>query len=302
MAIPKVAIIIVNWNGLKDTHECLDTVKKISYSNYEVVVVDNGSEKYDADILEKIFKDEIIIIRSRENLGFAGGNNIGMRYALERGAEYILLLNNDTAVDKNFLSEMVDAASADKNIGMVGPKIYFYSDLNRIWFAGGKINRLLTKGEMVGYGQIDKGQYDTAKETDFITGCCLLVKKQVIEKIGFLPEEYFLYYEDTDWCLNARRNGFKCVYAPKAEIWHKASVGLGLGSPAYIYYNIRNGLLLAKRNASAGLMAIVYLDSIWRIVKQIFKYIFIPSKRAWAKFIFKGIEDFYLGRTGKYIM
>lgn len=300
--MPKVAIIIVNWNGLKDTHECLDTVRKISYSNYEIIVVDNGSEKYDADILEKMFGTEIIIIRSRENLGFAGGNNLGIRCALDRGAEYVLLLNNDTVVDKNFLSEMVNVAGSDKNIGMVGAKIFFYSELNRIWFAGGKINRLLTKGEMVGYNQIDKGQYDTIRETDFITGCCLLVKKEVIEKIGLLPEEYFLYFEDTDWCLNARRNGYKCVYAPKAEIWHKASVGLGLGSPTYIYYNIRNGLLLAKRNAPFLIMAIVYMDSFWRIVKQIFKYFFIPSKRTWAKFVFKGIEDFYLGRTGKYIM
>lgn len=302
MTIPKVAIIIVNWNGLKDTHECLDTVKKLNYSNYEIIVVDNGSEKYDADILEKMFGAEIGIIRSRENLGFAGGNNLGIRYALDHGAEYVLLLNNDTVVDKNFLSEMVDVAGSDKNIGMVGAKIFFYSELNRIWFAGGKINWLLTKGEMVGYNQIDKGQYDAIRETDFITGCCLLVKKEVIEKIGLLPEEYFVYYEDTDWCLNARRNGYKCVYAPKAEIWHKASVGLGLGSPTYIYYNIRNGLILAKRNASFPIMVIVYADSVWRIIKQIFKYIFIPSKRTWAKFVFKGIEDFYLGRTGKYII
>ncbi len=299
MDYPKVAIIIVNWNGLKDTIECIESVKKIDYPDYEIIVIDNGSEKFDADILEKKFSSEIGIIRNKENLGFAGGNNIGIRYALENGADFVLLLNNDTVVDKGFLSEMIRVASLDNRIGAVGPKIYFYSEINKIWFAGGKINKILTKGEMIGYGEIDQGRYDTEKETDFITGCCLLVKREVFEKIGLLSEEYFVYYEDTDWCLRARKSGFKCVYAPKAEIWHKASIGLGLGSPAYIYYNIRNGLLMAERNGSMPVKTIAYLDSCGRMVKQVIKYIFFPSKRVWAKYIFKGIEDFYLGKTGK---
>lgn len=284
---------------MNDTIECLESFKKVTYPNYELVIIDNASRGNDADVLNEKYKGSIRLIRNSENLGFAGGNNVGIKDALDRGTEYILLLNNDTIVDKDFITEMVKVAETSKQIGMVGSKIYLYSDPKRIWSAGGKINSILTKGEMVGYNEPDNGQYGEVKEQDFMSGCCLLVKKEVIVKIGGLPEEYFLYYEDTDWCLKARRSGFKCVYAPLAKIWHKASVGLGEGSPTYIYYHIRNGLLMAKRNGSALVIATIYAESFLRIIKQIFKYLFIPSKRTWAKYILVGIKDFYLGKTGR---
>lgn len=292
---PKVFIIILNWNNWPDTLECLESLKNNDYPNYQVVIIDNGSREKPT-----VPDSKVKIIYNKENLGFSGGNNIGIKYALEKGADYILLLNNDTIVAKDFLSEMIKVTEKDKKIGMIGPKIYFYGDKNRIWFAGGQVNWLYNQGQMRGYNKIDKGQYDSPEETDYITGCCLLIKKKVIEKIGLMSKDYFLYYEDTDWSLKVQQAGFKCLFVPRAKIWHKGSKSSLEGSPSYIYYHIRNGLILAQRYAPWYIKPLVHLDVGWRIKKQILKIIFLAKKRTWAKYILLGIKDFYLGKRGKY--
>jgi len=291
----KVFIIILNWNNWPDVLECLESLKDNDYPNYQVVIVDNGSK-----IRPELPSSDIKIIYNQENLGFSGGNNVGIKYALENNADYVLLLNDDTVVSRDFLSKLVEIGESNENIGLIGPKIYFYENKNKIWSAGGKINWLYNKGEMIGHNQEDNGQYDSpkVKETEFLTGCCVLVKKQAIEKIGLMPEEYFLYYEDTDWSLKARKNGFKCVFIPDAQIWHKGSQSSISGSPSYIYYHIRNGLIMAQKYAPWHIKPIVYLDSFWRIIKQLIKIVFMPKKRIWAKHILLGIKDFYFNKTG----
>ena len=293
---PRVFIIILNWNNWLDTFECLESLKNNDYLNYEVVIVDNGSDEKPQSP-----NPDIKIIYNKENLGFSEGNNVGIKYALEHGADYVLLLNNDTVVSNDFLSKLVKAAESNEEIGMVGSKIYFYDQKDRIWFAGGKVNWLYNKGEMRGYNEIDKGQYDLPEiqETDYLTGCCILVKKNVIEKIGLLPEEYFLYYEDTDWSFSAQKAGFKTVFVPDSKIWHKGSKSSQEFSIPYIYYHIRNGLIFAKKYAPWYIKPIIHLDIVWRIIKQFIK-LFIPSKRTWVKPILLGIKDFYLNKKGKY--
>jgi len=311
MSTPKVSIIILNWNGWQDTLECLDSLAKIDYPNYEIIVVDNGSIDESLAKLKvqneklKIANQNFKIIENKENLGFAGGNNVGIKYALKNGADYILLLNNDTLVEPDFLSELVKIGENDKKIGLIGPKIYFYlSDKPpRVWFAGGKINWLKTRGSHLKYGQADE-EYKilgslSHQKTDYLTGCCLLIKVEVIEKIGVLSEDYFLYYEDTDYCLRAQESGWQCVYAPYAAIWHKISQSSKELSPAYIYYHARNGLMLAKKHDSFGKIILVYLFGLYLALKQIIKYIFMPPKRQWAKMVLLGIFDFYKGKTGK---
>ncbi len=309
MSTPKVSIIILNWNGWQDTLECLDSLAKIDYPNYEVIAVDNGSKNDSVSRIKNYFdKNKIhnyrfIILDS--NLGFSGGNNVGIKYALKNGADYILLLNNDTLVEPDFLSELVKIGESDKKIGLIGPKIYFYlSDKPpRVWFAGGKINWLKTRGSHLNYNQIDE-EYKilgsrSHQKTDYLTGCCLLIKREVIEKIGVLSEDYFLYYEDTDYCLRAQESGWQCAYAPGARIWHKISQSSKELSPAYIYYHTRNGLMLAKKHNSFGKIILVYLFGLYLALKQIIKYIFMPQKRQWAKMVLLGIFDFYKGKTGK---
>ncbi len=295
--LPKVFIIILNWNNWPDTSACLESLRNNDYLNKEVIVVDNGSqEKFSIPDLPFPVK----LIKNQENLGFSGGNNVGIKYALEQKADYLLLLNNDTIVSPDFLNKLVAVGEKDEMIGFLGPKIYFYQEKNKIWFAGGKINWLFNKGTMNGWNEIDEGQYDNQLETDYLTGCCLLVKRKVIEEIGLMPEEYFLYYEDTDWSLKAKKAGFKCIFVPQAHIWHKGSATSQEGSPSYIYYHVRNGLMLARKFAPWYVKPFVHLDAIWRIKKQIIKWFFIPQKRKWARYILKGIKDFYLKKKGKY--
>lgn len=293
---PKVFIIILNWNAWPDTLECLASLKNNDYPNYQVVIVDNGSKERPSAP-----GPEVKMIYNQTNLGFSKGNNVGIRYALEQGADYILLLNDDTIVDKSFLTKLVEAGESNKEFGLIGPKIYFYDQKNRIWSAGGKVNWLYNKGEMRGFNEIDEGQHDSPaiQETEYLTACSVLAKRQVIEKIGLLSEDYFLYYEDTDWSLRARRAGFKCVFVPGAKIWHKGSKSSVEGSVSYIYYHVRNGLIFAQKFAPWYIKPFVHLDVLWRIKKQIIKLIFLPKKRAWAKAILLGIKDFYLGKRGK---
>jgi len=293
---PKVFIIILNWKNWPDVLECLESIKNNDYPNYQVVIVDNDSEEKPQPP-----SPEIKIVYNEENLGFSGGNNVGIKYALENNADYVLLLNDDTIVDQNFLSKLVEAGESDKSFGMIGPKVYFYDEPNRLWDSGGKINWLYNKGTMRGYNEIDKGQYDSPpiQETEYINGCCLLVKKEVINQIGLMAEDYVAYYEDADWSTRARQAGYKCIFVPQSEIWHKGSKSTIPNSPLYIYYHVRNGLVFSSRFAPIYIKPLVHLDVLWRILKQIIK-LFIPKKKAWVKPILLGIKDFYLGKRGKY--
>lgn len=249
MSWPEVTVVILNWNGLEDTLECLESLRKITYPNYKVVVIDNGSKGNDAQILEEKFGNFIHLIRNEINIGFAGGNNIGIQWALNRDTNHVLLLNNDTVVDPRFLKELVRAAESDQRIGIVGPKIYYYYWPNRIYSAGGKINFWTGKAPTTGARQIDDGTFDSTKEVDYTSGCALLIKEETIRKIGFLNDMYFAYYEETEWCVKARRQGYKVVYVPKAKIWHKTPRGARKLSELRLYYMTRNRFLFMKRNA-----------------------------------------------------
>ncbi len=293
---PKVFIIILNWKNWPDLKECLESVKNNDYPNYRVIIVDNDSKEK-----PNISDPEIKIIYNKENLGFSGGNNVGIKYALENNADYVLLLNDDTVVEQDFLTELIKATESAPEIGLAGSKIYYHEDRNKIWSAGGKINWFYNKGTLRGWGKNDQGQYDNPaiQETPHLTGCCLLVKRETIKKIGLLSEDYFLYYEDTDWCFRARKAGYKCIFVPKSKIWHKISRSAVAESSTYIYYHVRNGLIFSSKFAPIYIKPFVHLDVLWRILKQIIKLL-IPNKRAWVKPILLGIKDFYLKRYGKY--
>ena len=320
---PKVAIIIVNWNGWRDTKECLESLQSVAYPNFSVYVVDNGStdESYERLIDCQPPTTNHQLIRSETNRGFAGGNNIGIKKALADGAEYILLLNNDTLTQQptttDFLTELVKAAGSDSRIGIIGPKIYFAQETRgenfesrisnldserKIWFGAGKLNWLRTRGYHLNYEVIDENTSPDSKfqilNSDYITGCCLLIKKSVIECIGLLSEDYFLYYEDVDWCLRAKKARYRIAYLPSAHIWHKVSRSAKAGSASYVYYHVRNGLMLAWRHGDTLRRAVLTLFTLWTIAKQCIKLL-IPAKRMWAIAALKGVRDFIFGVTGK---
>lgn len=219
--LPKVHIIVLNWNGIEDTINCLESLKRITYANHEVIVVDNASEGDDVKVLKEGYSDYISIIENEQNLGYAEGNNTGIRVALEHGADYVLVLNNDTVVDPDFLSYLVEFAEKDPKAGVMGPKVFYMDRPDILYYTGSRVRWFTGLPQPRGKGKRDKGQFDVPSYTDAITGSCMLIKREVLEKIGLLPTDYFLQWEDVDFSTNARRNGFKCLYVPKAKIWHK---------------------------------------------------------------------------------
>lgn len=267
----KASVIILNYNGWKDTVFCLETLGRLQITNYklQIIIVDNASEDKSVKKIKKWISSlenfpPVELVELRKNLGFSGGSNIGIRFALEDKSDYILLLNNDTLVDSEFLKRLVKTANSDKEIGIVAPKIYFargyefyaerYKENEKgrvFWYAGGEIDWKNMYAEHRGVDEVDKGQYNRRQETDFASGCCMLIKREVIENIGFLDEQLYLYLEDVDFCLRARQAGYKIVYEPRAVIWHKNASSSGKpGSKLHQYYQTRNKLIVGIRYAS----------------------------------------------------
>lgn len=243
---PGVTIIIINWNGYADTLACLASLRGLEYPAYDIVVVDNGSSDGSVAAIRAGFP-EVKLIETGANLGYVGGNNVGLEYAAKTGANYALLLNNDTEVTPDFLSLLVEAAETDPQVGIVGPIIYYFDQPDVIWSAGGEINWQQGLTRMVGLNEVDRGQFGLApRPVDFVTGCALLIKLAVVQQVGLLDPRFFAYYEETEWCVRVIRAGFKILQAPQAKIWHKISPVAREASPQVHYYMTRNRLLFLK--------------------------------------------------------
>lgn len=245
---PKVSVVILNWNSYEVTRDCLLSLRKLDYPNVEVVLVDNGSVDGSGQKLAGEFP-EIRLISNEKNLGFTGGNNVGMRDVLGRGTDYLLLLNNDTIVAPDFLDKLVKVAESDPRIGMVNPKIYYSEPADRIWFAGAKYIPWRTFPKVFGLRRRDDGSYDQMLEVSFATGCALLVKAEVPQKIGLLDDIFFLSFEDVDWSVRALKAGYKAIYVPSAVIWHRFSYATekNRGFAYREFYNMRNTVLCARK-------------------------------------------------------
>jgi GT2 family glycosyltransferase len=291
----KIAIVILNYNGLKNTLDCLDSLGRLEKerSTVEIIVVDNNSTDGSVKTLSKL--KNIHFIACGKNLGFAAGNNIGIKKALQRQADYVLILNNDTIVEKKLLINLLQVAKVGD---IISPKIYFApgfefhkkrykkSDLGKvIWYAGAKIDWQNMIGRHFGVDEVDVGQFHARQEIDLATGACMFVKRKVFEKIGFFDEKYFLYLEDMDFCVRAQKVGLKIIFEPKAIIWHKnAGSAGGSGSTLQDYFISRNRLLFAFKYAK--------LKTKFAVFRQIAKDIKNSAKR-------KALFDFLTFNFGK---
>ncbi|MBI3963558.1 MAG: glycosyltransferase family 2 protein [Candidatus Kerfeldbacteria bacterium] len=251
MSDPRVGIILVNWNGYDDTAACLQSLRAQRYPNANIYLVDNGSQNNEGQRLAAAFP-EVALLLNRENLGFTGGNNAGIRRALQDGAAYVLLLNNDTVVDPDFLVHLVAFLASRPAAGIAGSKI-LYHDTRTIWFAGGYLQYWTGFARHMAKGMPD-AQYTrrAAFDVPFVTGCCLLVRREVIERIGPLHDAYFAYFEDVDWCFAARQAGWSSWVVPTSILWHKkggsgATRGTNRLSPTQAYYQARNAFIFARR-------------------------------------------------------
>ena len=221
MDIPKVSIIVLNWNGCDDTIECLESLKKITYPNYEVIVVDNASSGNDVSILRERYSNYIQLIVNDQNYGYPEGNNIGMRSALANGADYLLLLNNDTVVDPQFVTELLKVAETDHSIGILGSKLYHYYHPEVIQSAGGRIIWWLGLIRDYGIDEHDVGQHNKVSERDYVWGTSFLIKRSVLDTISFMNTYFYFGIEEYDYCTRAKRAGYKIVYVPESKVWHK---------------------------------------------------------------------------------
>ena len=230
--------------------ETLDSLKLMTYPNFKIVVVDNGSIDGSQMVVRTMYP-EVTLIENGKNLGFMEGSNVGLRYALAEKADWTLLLNNDISVDPNMLTELMNAALAEPKTGIVAPKIYYFSEPNKFWYAGGKINFVTGIISHRGLRQEDHGQYNTTEETDYVTGCAILIKREVMERIGLLDPIFSpMYSEDADFSIRARRAGYKLLYAPRAIMWHKVSSFTGgQFSSAKTQLKIQHNLIIFKRYA-----------------------------------------------------
>ena len=260
-SFPKVSVITVNWNNFNDSAECLESLRKTTHPNFEVMVVDNGSGGDDVSLLKQRFGDFIRLIVNDKNAGFAGGCNIGIKDALARVADYVVLLNNDTVVAPDFIEGLVRVAQSDERVGIAGGKVFCYELPELIWFAGGIINYRTGRTPIRGSGEADKGQFDEIVRVDWISGCFMFISRDVLQAVGMLDERFFFGWEDVDLCVRAARKGFKVLFVPESRIWHK---GFGInkrdrlmGMP--VYYATRGQFLFMDKHFAKPQLAVAWL-------------------------------------------
>ncbi|MTI38310.1 glycosyltransferase family 2 protein [Fulvivirga lutimaris] len=284
---PLVTLITINYNAEKDTDEFLASCEQLSYPNLELIIVDNASK----NIFELRKTDlNVTLIRSEENLGFAGGNNLGIDQA---NGEFIIFINNDTVVYSNFIQPIIEVFKNHSDAAMVTPKVVF-PDEKTIQYAGAKaINPWTGRGKRLGLGEIDNGQYNFTKITELGHGACLAVRKTVIDEVGKMPEEFFLYYEEHDWTEQIKNAGHNIYYTGNSSIIHKESVSIGQDSPLKAYYMMRSRILYLRKNCS-GLKKLtsILIIIVLTIPKNTIQYL-MKGRFDLIKATFRGIGDHF---------
>lgn len=285
-----LSIITINYNGLKDTCELIDTLP-LNDETIEVIVVDNASTQDEATEIERRYP-QVKVIRNDKNLGFAGGNNLGIQAA---HGKYLFFINNDAILPQpSAISHLLTRLESSDQIGMVCPKIRFTWGKQLIQYAGyTPLSKITLRNKSIGFGEQDNGQYDTPHPTPYAHGAAMMVKREVIEQVGMMPECYFLYYEELDWSMMIRRTGYEIWYEPACTVFHKESQTTGQQSPLKTYYIIRNRLLFAQRNIDGSEKYLTYIYLICIVaVRDVLKYL-CKGQINMAKAVMKGIKDFF---------
>ena len=343
---PGVAIIVLNWNGWRDTIECLESLQRITYPNYQIIVVDNGSTddsvekikswaageldienslvsydpaskpvyvvEYDRKLAEEggIIEQglyiaalpssrKLVLIHAGENLGFAAGNNVGIRYALKREYSYIGLLNNDTVVDSSFLTKLVESLQRHPHWMGISPKILYKNDPDIIWYAGGKLKLLQAGAIHLGINHKDSELFSGEHKTEHLTGCAFFGRKELFEKIGLLDEDFFFGHEDIAYSCICKKRGQELGVNLDAIIMHKCGGSCGKGAPISVYYYNKNRLLLLKKYASPSEQAIGFM---WYILTRFIKFPLLIAKGREIEVVaeIKGCIDFLFERYGDF--
>ena len=330
---PKVVIIVLNWNGWRDTIECLESLNEVRYDNLEVIVVDNASKDESLEKIvswcnkneifyHKLFREldspekipalnsgekccgkgaikQLVLISLNENAGFCLGNNIGMRQAAANGAEFFLILNNDTIVTPNFLRPMVETAQQEEKIGLVGGIICYADNPDMIWFAGGSLNKYLESLLEFQGKFYTRVKFDRILNTDLVTGCMMLIPRRVYDRLGGFYEGFFIWSEDWEYSLRAKRAGYKLVLATRAKIYHKCGRSLGIMKPLSYYYGTRNRLMLKRMYLPRSLR---WPFLAYFLLSRMPRYTYFALQGRWdlVRAGSAAIRDYFIGATGKW--
>jgi GT2 family glycosyltransferase len=294
---PRVLIIVLTYNGVELTLQCLESLGRVTYPAFDVLVADNLSVDQTPQRVRAQFPD-VRVVENGANLGFAAGNNVGLQIGLTEGYDYLLLLNNDTEVAPDFLTQLVEVAESNQQIGVVGPLIYYHERPDLIWSAGGFVDWRNGVTPMR-TNEVDTGQYQGITDVDFVTGCALLIRRAALEQAGPLDERFFMYYEETEWCVRIKRAGFRIVFAPQAKVWHKIPLNARFDKEYLAYYMTRNRLLflrLVSAPPPTWFRVLIIQDlKTWLSICLRPKWRNRPGRRG----MWLGWRDYWSGRFGK---
>lgn len=247
---PRVAAIVINYNGKDVTLQTLESLSALEYEALEIVVVDNGSDDGSSEAVAEWYPD-VTLLRKEVNEGVAAGMNVGVAHALEGACDYLLILNNDIEVAPTMVAELVEVAESNRSVGCVGPKAYYFWDRERLWSTGGILRYRESVTVERGMGEKDEGQYDKIQEVDYVNGCAMLVRRQVMERVGPFDPIYFVGIEDADWCMRMKRLGYRCAYTPHAVLWHMVSHTLGTYTIGRTFQTGRSTAIFVRRYGTA---------------------------------------------------
>lgn len=296
-AVPRVTCVVLNSNRRDDTVQCLQSIKASDYGNSGIVLLDCLSTDGSVDAVKECCPD-VRIVELKENLGYAGNNNVGIRAALDAGAEWVFVLNEDTVIAPDCLSRLVDAGRDDPRVGIVGPLVYHHDEPTVIQSAGGGLSPRW-EGFHYGQNEADTGQFGRVRPVQWISGCAILVRRDVIEDVGLIDERFFIYWEETEWCLRAHRAGWKILHVPDAKAWHKGVKRDYRPPPSVTYYSTRNRLLMLATH-HAPLPA--WLTAWAQLTRTIASWTLRPrwkDKRLHRNAMWHGISDFLRRRWGR---
>jgi GT2 family glycosyltransferase len=296
---PRVGIVILHWHNAADTIRCIASIAASDYPACSVLVVDNGSGDGSGEqVCAAAEYPDLALVVNRRNLGYTGGNNVGIRYWLRAGVEYILLLNDDAVLDRHAITAMVTALAGDMTAGAAGPKIYAQEDPARLLTAGGHLDHRY-RAVPRGLGQLDTGQFAALAEVSYLSGCALLVRRQVFQAVGLFDPNYFVYHEDVDWCYRVRQAGYRLLLVPDAHVWHPDTRARDDNSAFVSYYIARNRLLFMRKHGvgwtlmARTLAGEARLWLTWSIRPR------WHSKRPQAAALSRAIWDFLTGHKGQ---
>jgi GT2 family glycosyltransferase len=295
--VRRLAVVVLNWNGLADTRAALASLQGCRVPagwQANLMMVDNGSTDGSVEAVRREFP-AVEVLALQENRRFAGGNDQGLRRALDAGAEAVMLVNNDTEADPGLFEHLLAALEADPRAGAAAPLIAFAQPRDRIWYAGGHCVPALGLVAHRGLRAREHGQFTSVEATGYLTGCCLLARREAWERVGLLDERYFIYAEDSDWSLRARAAGYRLLFVPRARLWHKVSAASGAASPWKIYHRLRANLTLFARHAR-GLGRLTWLPSFLAQQVVLALWLLARGQAGAALAVPRGLWDAAVGR------